>query len=157
MGCRCVAVLIPLAFFPRVALGVQGRDHQARVWAALSTADTTARLKVRSAVLGVVQGKLIRLDATAVTLSGGGPIPLTQVDAVWRRRRATLPGGIVGAVALGAGGAYFGSFAAGLCEASSCPSQGTAAVRGALLGMGVGFALGAVIGSRFPRWQPQFP
>jgi len=56
-----------------------------------------------------------------------------------------LEGGLIGGIGLGA---FFASEAGGLCESSNCTP---ARVAVGLLGAGLGFTVGALIGGQFPK------
>src|SRR5574341_151814 len=147
-----IAVLLiqPAVARPSV-LRAQQADREGRIRGAL--ADTAARFRLRGTTIGTVEGRLVRLDDLTVTLSEHAPVALAGLDTVWRRGRATVTGGIVGSVLLGIPGAVLGSFAAGLCDTSSCPSQLEGITVGAVFGAATGFLVGALIGTFIPKWH----
>ena len=60
-----------------------------------------------------------------------------------------LEGGLIGGIGLGA---FFASEAGGVCESSNCTP---ARVAVGLLGAGLGFTVGALIGGQFPKHNNQ--
>jgi hypothetical protein len=136
-------------------LRAQAVDRQGRIRESFSHAG--ARFRLHGPTVGTLDGRLVQVDDRSVTLSDHTPVPLTELDTVWRRGRATLTGGIVGSALLTLPGAIVGSFAAGMCETSSCPSQGEGVIVGAAFGAATGFLFGAVIGTLIPKWHRIFP
>lgn len=136
-------------------LSAQEVDREGRIRAAFP--HSASRFKLRGPTIGTLEGRLVQLEDRTVTLSEHAPVPLADLDAVWRRGRATVTGGIVGSVLLTIPGGVFGSFAAGLCEATSCPSQLQGVTTGAVFGAATGFVVGALIGAIIPKWHRSSP
>jgi hypothetical protein len=81
-------------------------------------------------------------------------------DTVPRQIRPThwVEGGIVGAVALGAFGIWFGNEICQKTDAGGEPGcTAKAVVGGGILGGGLGFLIGALIGGQFPKGSPREP
>ncbi len=79
-------------------------------------------------------------------------VPITAIDSLWLRRRATGRGAIVGGIVVG--GASF-AFLTIVCQAISegqCDAWG-AVIGLSVAGAGAGALVGAGIGSLIPRWQ----
>jgi hypothetical protein len=102
------------------------------------------------------EARLVAVDSNPRVLRFVEPhpvVPITAINSLWLRRRATGRGALIGGIVVG--GLSF-AFLTVVCNAFSegngCQSWG-AVVGLTLVGGGVGALLGAGIGSLFPRWQ----
>jgi hypothetical protein len=98
------------------------------------------------------------LAAASFTAELAPPVPERDLSALNAElRRATRPshwltGGLIGAAVLGAGGL---ALAAGLCNEDSGTDNCTGPIIGsALVGAGLGFTIGALIGGQIPKDAP---
>jgi hypothetical protein len=98
--------------------------------------------------------------------TGSEEIPLSSVQGLWVRGRATGHGAKIGAISLGIVGAVAGVLGAELgseggFEGGGNPATGGELVLGGLVGAAAGVAVGALVGAgvgaAFPRWNQRFP
>src|SRR2546427_5897633 len=76
------------------------------------------------------------------------------VDSLWVRSAHAGRGALVGGATLGIG---FGALAASVCPRECDISSGTAFVRGGLVGVVLGGAIGALVGLAVPSWHLRLP
>lgn len=116
--------------------------------------ETLALLKFDSALLRATGDTLVVAGAPGQQTN----LPLRDLNAVWKRGRATktgaVIGGIVGAVGLGILGAFVGGIAEG---EGADTTAGSGAVYGAIGGAAGGALVGALIGSAIPKWHRCYP
>lgn len=113
--------------------------------------------KVRLALpdVGRVAGTM-ELDSSGHLIfqpaNGPTPVGIGGADTLWLRKRAWLPGMIVGGV-IGAGFAALVLVAAeGLCESDNCVTPGVG-ISFSVLSTAAGAALGAGVGALIPKWK----
>ena len=114
-------------------------------------------VRIQLPELGRVQGTVgSRVSGEMVLESeeGARRVQLAAVDTLWVRGRATKLGAIIGAVLGLGGGLLLGALGDGLCE-YDC--EGNYTLTGGILGVAIGGATGAVIGTAIPRWRRVFP
>lgn len=101
------------------------------------------------------EARLVSVDSSPLTLRFVEPhpvVPITAIDSLWLRRRATGRGAVIGGIVAGVGSFAFLSVMCRAVSEGECQEWG--AVTGlSLLGAGGGALLGAGIGSLIPRWQ----
>jgi len=146
-----IALLLALL----IAQDLPGQGPDPRLVTLFARAGNRTEFRFQTTHGTLTRGRVTSFDSSSVTLSGGNAVPLAQLDHVWQRGRSWQAGGIVGAILLGAAGAFIGSVGAGLCECSTTQTQG--AVEVGLIGAAGGFAIGAGIGSLIPRWRRRYP
>ncbi len=101
------------------------------------------------------EAQLIAVDSSPVVLrflQPGQAIPITVIDSLWLRRRATGRGALIGGIVLGGGSFAFLTFICRAIGEGECNAWG-AVVGLSLAGAGAGALLGAGIGSLIPTWQ----
>lgn len=155
--------LFKLAFLILLVSPVEAwAQHDGRL-AAVEGVRPGRQLRVDVLRLGRLHGRLVAADSTTLTLARGQStiaVPLSEVDRLWVRDRATGKGALIGAgvgVAAGiVGGFLIGSIACEPVDGDDCTALGVAATAGFLGGAG-GAALGAGIGLAIPIWRLRFP
>jgi hypothetical protein len=120
----------------------------------LAPPDTTVEGRVASIY---VRSLVLDLDSQAGAGSGGSQwtTDFGAIDALWTRGRQTWLGAAIGG---GVGLIFFGlaaSVGSGLCEYDCDTSAGDYVIGGLLFG-GAGAALGALVGTAFPRWSLKY-
>jgi len=120
--------------------------------AAQVRAGQTVRVRLASGERFVA--RVVGIDSTprALRFADDQLVPVTAIDTLWLRRRATGRGAIIGGIVGGA--ASFG-FLTIVCRAifeGECDAWGTV-IGLTVVGAGGGVLLGAGIGSLIPRWQ----
>jgi hypothetical protein len=123
---------------------------------------TQVRLDSRST--GRLVGRLGPVDAEGFTLGTGATsrrVLLPDVEALWVRGRATVPGAIVGAIVVGVAGGLFTWVAGSLgCSDDGITDNckpGLYLVSGGLVGAAIGGGAGAVVGAAIPKWHRRYP
>lgn len=125
-------------------------------------------VRVEARTLGILEGTFERFDVHALLLREQAmekAIPLSLVEGLWVRGRATGHGAKVGAIALGIAGAIVGPISVGLDRvreggSQTAPQAGDyleAAAIGAAVGGAIGALLGAGVGAASHRWNRRFP
>jgi hypothetical protein len=124
-----------------------------------------SELTVRTASGDYIRGRYLRTRADSLVVrpppsmlraAAPVPVPLAAVDSLWVRSSAWKRGTVIGA---GVGAALYLAVAAGI-EDDDVGAAGfllpTTAAEGAVMGVLVGGVWGAIIGSRFRRWNLHF-
>jgi len=158
--CFLIATVIAISTFVTLASALSGQtpdltaDRSAQIAAtARLHPDQTIRLalpgqgRVTGATVIDSVGHLVFQPAR-----GTSSVPLAGADTLWVRKRAWVPGMVVGGI-LGVGfGAFVIAVGSSLCDTQDCISAGQTI--GALLVSGaVGAALGAGVGALIPKWK----
>ena len=130
--------------------------------AAVNRLDPGRRLRIEAAGRPLTEASFLALDRGDLLLGVPGDptrIPLTDIERLWSRQRATKTGAIVGGIAGLVLGAAYGLFIGEvICNNEDCNANTAAAMAltGSIGGVG-GAAVGAAVGSFIPVWKLRFP
>jgi len=135
---------------------------------ALDRIPPASKVRVEAGARGLFEGTLGRWDVHSLLLRGSAEeteIPISSVQGLWVRGRATGHGLKVGAITLGIIGAIAGPVSVGLDRireggSSEAPTAGDylgAAAIGAVVGAAVGALVGAGVGAVTTRWNRRYP
>jgi len=135
---------------------------------ALDRIQPASSVRVDASTHVLLEGTLDRWDVHSLSLrapAGGTEIPLSTVQGLWVRGRATGHGAKVGAIALGIFGAIAGPVTVGLDRvreggSPEAPTAGDylgAAAIGAAAGVAIGALVGAGVGAACTRWNRRYP
>jgi hypothetical protein len=150
---RAIAALVIILSSPARAQqpdAIGSADDAARVLARL---DRGQQVRIRAKGDGRLEGRVLSNSERFITIGTAGAVtelPAEQVDSLWVRTARTGRGALIGGAALGLG---FGALGASVCPGECNVSSGTAFVRGGLLGVLFGGAIGALVGSAVHHWQ----
>jgi hypothetical protein len=117
----------------------------------------SATLRVETASLGRIQGRLLR--ATPDTLFMSRPdaevgVPLHEVRVVSQRGHATVIGAVIGGVI---GGVGLGLVASALDSISDDSANSGSTAGAVALGAAGGAVVGGLIGTAIPTWRHRYP
>jgi len=124
---------------------------------ALAGLESGQHVRIRTNADGLVEGRVLSTSEGFVTIRSAGSatkIPAASVDSLWVRSAHAGRGALVGGATLGLG---FGALAASVCPRECDISSGTAFVRGGLVGVVLGGAIGALVGLIVPSWRLRLP
>jgi hypothetical protein len=129
------------------------------VWAALARLRPGKEVRLHTAELGRLEGRLLSLSDSAVTV-GMSPaetsVALAEIDTLWQRGSAAKTGAIVGGIVGGLAGAVGGALITAL-DYSYDTGPGAGAAGGGAIGVVTGALLGGAIGAVIPRWRRRMP
>ena len=124
---------------------------------ALAGLESGQHVRIRTNPDGLVEGRVLSTSESFVTIHSAGSatkIPTESVDSLWVRSAHAGRGALVGSATLGLG---FGALAASVCPRECDISSGTAFVRGGVVGVALGGAIGALVGLAVPSWRLRLP
>lgn len=101
------------------------------------------------------EARLVSVDSSPLLLRFAeqpASVPISAIDSLWLRRRATGRGALIGGIVVGAGSFAFLTVVCRALSEGECNAWG-AVIGLTLAGAGGGALLGAGIGSLLPRWQ----
>ena len=152
-----VAGLVAMASSVACAQQADTSYLRARAARALAGLETGQHVRIRTNGDALVEGEVLFSSESFVTIRSAGSatkIPAASVDSLWVRSAHAGRGALVGGATLGIG---FGALAASVCPRECDISSGTAFVRGGLVGVVLGGAIGALVGLAVPSWHLRLP
>ena len=152
-----VAWLVAMASSVACAQQSDTSSASTRAAGALAGLESGQHVRIRTNEDGLVEGQVLSTSESFVTIRSAGSatkIPAASVDSLWVRSAHAGRGALVGGATLGLG---FGALAASVCPRECDISSGTAFVRGGLVGVALGGAIGALVGLAVPSWRLRLP
>jgi len=152
-----VAWLVAMASSIACAQQSDTSPPRTRATRALAGLASGQHVRIRTNGDGLVDGRVLFPSESLVTIRSAGratTIPAASVDSLWVRSAHAGRGALVGGATLGLG---FGALGASVCPRECDISSGTAFVRGGLVGVVLGGAIGALVGLAVPSWRLRLP
>ena len=152
-----VAWLVAMASSVACAQQSDTSSASTRAAGAVAGLESGQHVRIRTNGDGLVEGQVLSTSESFVTIRSAGSatkISAASVDSLWVRSAHAGRGALVGGATLGLG---FGALAASVCPGECDISSGTAFVRGGLVGVALGGAIGALVGLAVPSWRLRLP
>jgi len=152
-----VAWLVAMASSVACAQQSDTSSASTRAAGAVAGLESGQHVRIRTNGDGLVEGQVLSTSESFVTIRSAGSatkISAASVDSLWVRSAHAGRGALVGGATLGLG---FGALAASVCPRECDISSGTAFVRGGLVGVALGGAIGALVGLAVPSWRLRLP